>query len=68
VEEKDLGKLQTKILGSRKQKFDYYILGKNRDKPDTDKRLTKHILKILLTHSTKSSNKQTSHHPNASQN
>ena len=37
------------------------IIEKDRDEPETDKRLTKHVLKILLTHYTKSHNKQTSH-------
>ena len=44
------------------------IIGKDRDEPEIDKRLTKRILKILLTHTTKSSNRQTSHHRNARQN
>ena len=43
-------------------------MGKDRDEPGTDKRLTKRVLKTLLTHDTQRSNKQTSHHPNARKN
>jgi hypothetical protein len=38
------------------------IIKKDRDKPEKDKRPTKRVLKILLAHNTKLSNKQTSHH------
>jgi hypothetical protein len=54
-----------KRLGSREQGFDYEK--KDRDKTKKDKDLLNAFLKILLTHKTKSSNKQTSHHPNARQ-
>jgi phage terminase large subunit-like protein len=42
----------------KKQGFDHR---KDRDKPEIEKRLTKRVLKALLTHNTKSSNRQTSH-------
>ena len=60
---KDLRNLQMKRLGSREPRIE-----KDRDRAKKDKDLLNAFFNILLTHNTKSSNKQTSHHLNSRQN